>query len=54
MLTIKNNEEVYSAPECMVISVKVQGMLCTSGPGSASNGFNSNNDLGGLGDDDDE
>ena len=36
MLTIKNNEEVYSAPECMVISVKVQGMLCTSPtPGSA-------------------
>ena len=30
MLTIKNNEEVYSAPECMVISVKVQGMLCQS------------------------
>ena len=31
MLTIKNNEEVYSAPECMVISVKVQGVLCLSG-----------------------
>ena len=31
MLTIKNNEDVYSAPECMVISVKVQGMLCQSG-----------------------
>ncbi len=36
MLTIKNNEEVYSAPECMVISVKVQGMLCQSPvPGGA-------------------
>ena len=31
MLTIKNNEEMYSAPECMVISVKVQGVLCLSG-----------------------
>ena len=30
MLTIKNNEEVYSAPECMVISVKVQGVVCAS------------------------
>ncbi len=30
MLTIKNNEEVYSAPECMVISVKVQGIICGS------------------------
>ena len=30
MLTIKNNEEVYSAPECMVISVKVQGIVCAS------------------------
>ena len=30
MLTIKSNEEVYSAPECMVISVKVQGVLCSS------------------------
>ena len=54
MLTIKNNEEVYSAPECTLISVKVQGMLCTSGPGSASNGFDSDHDLGCLGDDDDE
>lgn len=54
MLTIKNNEEVYSAPECMVISVKVQGMLCQSGPGSANNGFDSNHDLGGLGDEDDD
>lgn len=33
MFTIKNNEEVYSAPECMVISVKVQGVVCAS-PGN--------------------
>ena len=30
MFTIKSNEEVYSAPECTVISVKVQGVLCSS------------------------
>ena len=34
MLTIKNNEEVYSAPECTIISVKVHGVLCAS-PGGA-------------------
>lgn len=50
MLTIKNNEEVYSAPECMVISVKVQGMLCTSGDyslgGGGSYGDEDTNDNG--------
>lgn len=48
MLTIKNNEEVYSAPECMVISVKVQGVLCSS-PGGAGDsdpyGDNDNVDI---------
>ena len=46
MLTIKNNEEVYSAPECMVISVKVQGMLCTSGD------YSETGTVPGTGDDD--
>ena len=51
MLTIKNNEEVYSAPECTVISVKVQGVLCTSpgDPGTANGGY-SDNPLEDLGD----
>lgn len=36
MLTIKNNEEVYSAPECTCISINVQGVVCTSPtPGAA-------------------
>lgn len=31
MFTIKNNDDVYSAPECTVISIKTQGVLCLSG-----------------------
>ena len=31
MFTIKNNDDVYSAPECTVISIKAQGVLCLSG-----------------------
>ena len=46
MLTIKNNEEVYSAPECMVISVKVQGMLCTSPTPGSAGGDDEYNDMG--------
>ena len=30
MFTIKNNDDVYSAPECTVISLNVQGMICGS------------------------
>ncbi len=44
MFTIKNNDEVYSAPECIVISVKVQGMLCqspTPGEAGETNTYNS-------------
>ena len=48
MLTIKNNEEVYSAPECTLISVKVQGMLCTSG------GYSDEGTVPGTGSDDDQ
>ena len=31
MFTIKNNDEVYSAPECTIVSMRVQGVLCLSG-----------------------
>ena len=30
MFTIKNNEDVYSAPECTVVSFNVQRVVCTS------------------------
>ena len=46
MFTIKNNDEVYSAPECIVISVKVQGMLCQSPTRGAAGEDEEYNDLG--------
>ena len=46
MLTIKNNEEVYSAPECTVISIKVQGMLCQSPVPGGAGEDEQYNDLG--------
>ena len=51
MLTIKNNEEVYTTPVCTMISVKVQGVLCVSpgDPGTANGGY-SDNPLDDLGD----
>jgi len=30
MFTIQTNEEVYTAPVCTIVSVKVQGVLCGS------------------------
>lgn len=48
MLTIKNNEEVYSAPECTVISVLVRSILC------ASDGYSDTGTVPGTGDDDNQ
>ena len=31
MFTTKSNEEVYTAPVCTIVSMKVQGVLCLSG-----------------------
>ena len=47
-------KELYQQPNTKVLVVRVEGLLCLSGPGSASNGFNTNNDLGGRGDEDGE
>ena len=33
MFTIKNNDEVYTAPVCTIVSMRVQGVLCVS-PGN--------------------
>ncbi len=48
-------KQLYETPEAEVLVVKIErGFLTVSGPGSASNGLNTNNDLGGLGDEDGE
>jgi hypothetical protein len=43
----------YEAPEVNTLEVKFEGCFCVSGPGSASNGL-TDNDLGGLGEEDGE
>lgn len=30
MFTIKNNDEVYSAPECTYVTMNVQAVVCAS------------------------
>ena len=49
-----NKNPFYAAPEAELLVVRFEENFCVSGPGSASNGFNNNNDLGGLGDEDGE
>lgn len=46
MLTIKNNEEVYSAPECNFVTMNVQTIVCTS-PGNPD--LDGDQDLGDIG-----
>ena len=50
-------KEVYSQPVSEIFELKLLGSVLQGGspvPGRADNGFNSNNDLGVLGDEDGE
>ena len=46
MFTIKNNDDVYSAPECTVISIKVQGVVCASLGSADTDGDEEMGDIG--------
>ena len=46
-------KEIYNAPEMEQITLGLElGILVVSGADSASNGYDPNNNLGGLGDED--
>ena len=44
-------KELYSSPTTKILVVRFEGILCLSGPGSASDGYNGDgNNLGDLDD----
>lgn len=47
------NKKTYENPESELLTVRFEENIL-SGPGSADDGFQSEHDLGGLGDDDDD
>ena len=52
---MNKKKSLYEAPTTDILVVRFeQALLVVSDPGSASNGFNTNNNLGGLGDEDDD
>lgn len=50
-----NKKQLYETPETELLAVRFEENFCgTNVPGSADGGFESEHDLGGLGDDDDD